>query len=277
MSATMVTSVYAALAAVEASGEPAVLCTVIAARGSVPRHVGSKMLVFADGRFTGTIGGGEMESRVIREAQALLRGGEAHVVRYQLADPASGDPGVCGGEMEIFVEPIHPRPAVLVIGAGHVGRALVHLAHWLGFRVALADDRPEFCTPEWAPGADEYLPVAARDLPGRFNFHAQTYIVMPTRGVPFDVDALPHLLDVPHAYLGVIGSRRRWATAVERLRGLGVAAEKLAAVHAPMGLELNAETPEEIAVSILAEIIMLRRGGTGQPMQWTAPATQTSD
>ncbi len=92
---------------------------------------------------------------------------------------------------------------------------------------------------------------------------------MPTRGAAFDVEALPHLLDVPHAYLGVIGSRRRWATAERRLREAGVPAEKLARVHAPMGLELHAETPEEIAISIAAEIIMLRRQGTGQPMRVT--------
>jgi len=158
-------------------------------------------------------------------------------------------------------------PAVLlVIGAGHVGRALVHLGKWLGYRVVLADDRAEYCRPEWAPGADEYLPVAAAALAGQFQFTSETYIVMPTRGAPVDVEALPHLLEQPHAYLGVIGSRRRWATARRLLEERGVAAEKLDRVHSPMGLELNAETPEEIAVSILAEITMLRRQGTGQPM-----------
>ena len=156
---------------------------------------------------------------------------------------------------------------MLVIGGGHLGKALVHLGKWLGFRVALSDDRPEFCSPESVPGADLYLPVVIADLPRHFQFHSETYIVMPTRGVPFDVEGLPHLLDTPHAYIGVIGSRRRWATAMKQLQGKGVSAEKLARVHAPMGLELNAETPEEIALSILAEIVMLKRGGTGEPMK----------
>jgi xanthine dehydrogenase accessory factor len=262
-------SLYRALADLEASGGAAVLCTIVRERGSVPRHVGSKMLVYPDGHVLDTIGGGEMESRVVRAALEVLADGQPRTLGYQLVDPTAGDPGVCGGEVEIFVEPIQPQPALLVIGAGHVGRALVHLGHWLGFRVTLADDRPEYCRPEWAPGADEYLCVPARQLPAHFSFTSETYVVMPTRGAALDVDALPHLLDVPHAYLGVIGSRRRWATAERKLREAGVPAEKLARVYAPMGLELRAETPEEIAVSIAAEIIMLRRQGTGQPMRAT--------
>ncbi len=263
------TSLFESLASIEKGGGSAALCTVIRERGSVPRHAGSKMIVYADGRSEGTIGGGEMESRVVREALAALSEGKARLVNYTLSDPKSGDPGVCGGEMEIFVEPIKPLPTLLVVGGGHVGRALVHLGKWLGFRVALCDDRSEFCNPEWAPGADEYLPVPIPQLPATFKFHSETYIVMPTRGVPFDVNGLPHLLDAPHAYLGVIGSRRRWATARKQLEEKGIAPEKLARVHAPMGLELNAETPEEIALSILAEIVMLRRGGTGEMMKMT--------
>ncbi len=270
----MTYSVFVALAEMEAAGETAALCTIVREHGSVPRHTGSKMLVYPDGRIIGTVGGGEMESRVIRAAQSSLRDGASQMLSYQLANPAAGDPGVCGGEVEIFVEPIQPLPTVLIIGGGHVGQALVHLAHWLGFRVALSDDRAEYCNAEWAPDADEYWPVPVSELVERFKFNRETYIVMPTRGMPLDVEALPRLLDRPHAYLGVIGSRRRWATALKRLEAAGVPAERLANVHAPMGLELKAETPEEIAVSVMAEIIMQRRGGTGQPMQWKQAADE---
>ena len=266
-------SLFETLAELEARGEPAALCTVVRERGSVPRHAGSKMIVFPDGRITGTIGGGEMESRVIQEARAALADGTPRMVHYELVDPQSGDPGVCGGEVDIFVEPLKPQPTVLVIGGGHVGRAVVHLAKWLGFRVALADDRPEFCNPQATPGADEYHLGPTAQLPQKFKFHSQTFIVMPTRGTAFDVDGLPPLLDMPHAYLGVIGSRRRWATTVKQLEAKGVARDKLARVHAPMGLELNAETPEEIAVSIMAEVLMRLRGGTGQPMKWLESET----
>ena len=261
------TTLYDQLAQLEKNGESAALCTIIRARGSVPRHVGSKMLVYADGHIEGTVGGGQMESRVIAEAVAALAEGQPRTVHYTLVDPQAGDPGVCGGEVEIFVEPLKPTPTLLVIGGGHIGQALVHLGHWLGFRVALCDDRPEFCNPQVAPGADEYWPISIAQLAAQFKFHTETYIVMPTRGMPVDVDGLPHLLRVPHAYLGVIGSRRRWATAMKKLIEQGTPAEHLARIHATMGLELNAETPEEIAVSILAEIVMLRRGGTGAAMK----------
>jgi xanthine dehydrogenase accessory factor len=259
-------SMYAALAELEQAGGVGVLCTIIRERGSVPRHVGSKMLVYGDGRLLGTVGGGEMESRVVAAALEAAGDGQPRTVRYELVDPKAGDPGICGGEVDIFIEPVRPAAVLLVIGAGHVGRALVHLGKWLGYRVVLADDRAEYCRPEWAPGADEYLPMAAGALSGLFRFTSETYIVMPTRGAPVDVEALPHLLEQPHAYLGVIGSRRRWATARRLLEERGVPAEKLDRIHAPMGLELNAETPEEIAVSVMAEITMLRRRGTGVPM-----------
>jgi xanthine dehydrogenase accessory factor len=263
-------SVFEQLVELERRGDSGVLCTVIRTRGSSPRHAGARMLVRPDATIVGTVGGGEMESRVIADALEALARNESRVVSYRLQNPGSGDPGVCGGEIEIFLEPLAANATLLVIGAGHVGRALVHLGKWLGFRVAVCDDRPELCNPEATPGADDYLAVPIAELPERYAFDTSTYIVMPTRGLPIDVAGLPHLLEVPHAYLGVIGSRRRWANAVKQLREKGVPRQKLAAVHAPMGLELNAETPEEIALSVMAEIVMLRHGGDGKSMQWLA-------
>ena len=262
-------SLYRRLNELERSGQRAVLCTVIRTRGSVPRHAGAKMLVLPDGTSEGTVGGGEMESRVVRDALDALRTGTARIVRYALVDPQAGDPGVCGGEVEVFVEPLAQRPALVIVGGGHVGAALVHLGGWLGFRTVLSDDRPEYCSPESVPGADEYLVMPATELAHRFEFQPDTCIVLPSRGAPIDVDALPLLVEVPHAYLGVIGSRRRWATVVEALAARGIGSEKLARVHAPMGLELGAETPEEIALSVLAEIVMHRRQGTGRSMRAT--------
>jgi xanthine dehydrogenase accessory factor len=260
-------NIYSAIIEAQTSGHSAALCTVIRSSGSVPRHSTSKMLVFADGRFVGTVGGGAMEQRTIVEAKTVARSGQSKTVEYNLVDPKQGDPGVCGGTVEIFIEPINPPPAVIIIGAGHVGKATAHLAKWLGFRVVVMDDRAEFVTPEWIPEADEYLPgPVVEQLPGA-RLNAQSYVVAVTRGYNIDVGILPVLLDHDVAYVGVIGSRRRWTQALTELREQGLAEEKLARVHAPIGLELNAETPEEIAVSIMAEIIMLRNGGTGQPMQ----------
>ena len=122
-------TIYAALAEAERSGIPAALATIIADSGSVPRHAGSKMLVYGDGRFVGTVGGGELESRVLQAAREAISTGKPVRVTHSLVDPGSGDPGVCGGTVEVFVDPIVPPPAVLVIGCGHVGKAVAHLAH----------------------------------------------------------------------------------------------------------------------------------------------------
>ncbi|RME86891.1 MAG: XdhC family protein [Anaerolineae bacterium] len=260
-------TIYQALAELEAKHQPAALCTVVRSRGSTPRHSASKMLVYPDGRILGSIGGGELENRVIQAALEAIRDGQARLLEYNMSDPARGDPGVCGGQVEVFVDPILPPPLLLVVGGGHVGKAVVHLGKWLGFRVALADDRPEFCTPEAVPGADAYYPVPLSELPQHVEITPQTYIVLATRGVDIDAPGLPTLLQTPAAYIGVIGSRRRWATTTQRLREQGVAEEQIQRVHSPIGLEIQAETPEEIAVSILAEIIMLRNGGTGKPMK----------
>jgi len=249
-------------------GTPCALVTIIRTAGSVPRHAGSKMLVSANGTvLDGTIGGGEMESRVLKLAQAAIASGQARTESYQLADPKSGDPGVCGGTVEVFIEPLLPSPTLVVIGAGHVGRALVHLAKWLGFRVVLTDDRVDLCSPEQAPGADVYLPGPLGDQLRQVPLSPHTFVALVTRGYPIDVNALPTLLDSPVPYIGVIGSQRRWLTARAALQDRGVNDDKLRRVHAPIGLELAAETPEEIAVSIMAEIILIRRSGEGHPRQ----------
>ncbi|HLE15161.1 MAG TPA: XdhC family protein [Anaerolineales bacterium] len=252
-------SIYRALAELDSKNEIGVLCTIVHSQGSTPRHVGSKMLVYADGRTLGSVGGGELESRVLAEARQVLRDGSPRLLSYNMSAPDRGDPGVCGGQVEVFVEPIQPQPLLVVIGAGHVGKAVVHLAHWLGFKVAVSDDRAEFATPEALPGADLYFPVPLVELNQHLDITPWTYLILTTRSVDIDVPGLPVLLDSPAAFIGVIGSKKRWATTCQQLLEAGVPQEKLDRVRSPMGIELNAETPEEIAVSILAEIIRLRR------------------
>jgi xanthine dehydrogenase accessory factor len=260
-------SIYQSLVDLEKNNETAALCTVTSSEGSTPRHVGSKMLVHPDGSFIGTVGGGEMEQRVIKEALAALDDGRVRLVHYSMVDPARGDPGVCGGQVEVFVEPILPAPLIVVIGAGHVGKAVVHLAKWLGFRVAASDDRAEFCNPESTPDADAYYPVPMDELPRQIKIDKRTVFILTTRGSAIDAAGLAPLLDSPAGYIGVIGSKRRWATTVKALKDQGVSEEKIAKVHSPIGLELQAETPEEIAVSIMAEVMMIKEKGTGKSMK----------
>lgn len=262
-------SIYQALAEFEKNNESAALCTVTSSEGSTPRHIGSKMLVYPDGHFIGTVGGGDLENRVIKAALESIKTETALTLSYNMADPSRGDPGVCGGQVEVFVEPILPAPLLVVIGAGHVGKAVVHLAKWLGYRVAVCDDRAEFCNAESTPGADAYHPVKMDELPKHITIDKRTILILTTRGSAIDAAGLSPLLDSAQraAYIGVIGSKRRWATTVKALKDKGVAEELIAMVHSPMGLELQAETPEEIAVSIMAEVMMIKDKGTGKSMK----------
>lgn len=260
-------SIYQALSNLEKNFGSGALCTVTKSEGSTPRHVGSKMLVYPDGKFIGTVGGGDLEHRVLDEAWMAISEGQSRLLHYNMADPSRGDPGVCGGQVEVFVEPILPPPMLVVIGAGHVGKAVVHLAKWLGYRVAVNDDRAEFCTPDATPGADAYYPVTMDKLPEHIKIDKRTILILTTRGSSVDAAGMAPLLNSSAGYIGVIGSRRRWATTVKALKEKGIPEEKIARVHSPIGLELKAETPEEIAVSIMAEILMIREKTTGKPMK----------
>ena len=250
-----------ALLAAREAGQPVALATVVRARGSVPRHAGSKMLIYPDGRLAGTVGGGELEARIRDEALAALQDGRPRLVPYSLVDPARGDPGVCGGEVEVYVEPYGAPAAVLVIGCGHVGQAVATLAGWLGYRVAVHDDRPELANADVIPGADVYLAGTIEEALETFQVTSNCYVVVVTRNVLVDRQVLPLLLATPAPYIGVIGSRRRWAETKRLLLEDGLSEGDLGRFHSPIGLDLNAETPREIALSIMGEIIAFRRGG----------------
>lgn len=252
-------TVYDALLTAEREGQPVVLATVIKTSGSVPRRPGSKMLVWPDGNIVGTVGGGEMESRVIEESQTLLRTGGTQTLSYTLSSIQRGDPGICGGTVELFLEAIGVLPTVVVIGCGHVGKALAELAKWSGFRVLVSDDRADLCSPEHIPDMDGYHPVPSADLAEHIPITPHTYIAAVTRGLPVDVKLFPPLLTSDAAYIGLIGSRRRWELTRQALIEGGANPETVARIRSPIGLEIGAETPEEIAISIMAEIIQVYR------------------
>ena len=210
-----------------------------------------------------------MEQRVIQEALASLADGQTRTPSYTLNNLEDGDPGICGGTAQFFIEPVMTSPTLLVIGGGHVGKAVAELGKWMSWRVILTDDREDYCNPGYVAGLDGYVVCKPGEVVERVPINRQTYIAAVTRGLPVDIHLIPALLRTEAAYIGLIGSRRRWALTVKALRQeQGMTAEQLRRVRAPIGLELQAETPKEIALSILAEIVMLRRGGTGQPMQW---------
>lgn len=236
---------------------PVVLCTVVGSSRSVPRRAGSKMLVYADGTTSGTIGGGEMEARVVIEAQQALAAGRPRRLSYALVDPGAGDPGVCGGEVDLYLEPHMPQTTIYLVGAGHVGRAVAELATWLGYRVVVWDDREDQL--DGLDGVDAALSGPITDAVAAQPVDAHTRIVMVTRNVGLDLEILPALLATPAPYIGLMGSNRRWSTTRQKLAEAGVAEADLDRVHSPIGVEISAETPAEIAVSILAEVIAHER------------------
>lgn len=250
-------------------GADMALATVVRTQGSVPRHAGSKMLIWPNGEIAGTVGGGLLESRVIEVGQTVIREGVPQFLTLSMNDIAAGDVGVCGGTVEVFVEPVLPPPTVLVVGCGHVGKEVAELAKWVGFRVLVTDDREDLCSEANIPGMDGYFVLPAKDVAATVPITSQTYVAAMTRGQTVDVDLLPGLLQSPARYVGVIGSRRRWTLTAKALVEQGVSEDLLRRVHAPVGLELQAETPREIAVSVIAEIIMVQHGGDGRPMRFT--------
>jgi len=237
------------------SHQPAALYLIVKTEGSVPRHIGSKMIVFGNGHTQGSIGGGVVEERVRKEAVASLKDAAPRLVQYDVMEDFSYDSGVQGGTVSVYIEPFMQKPTVVVIGAGHVGRSVVHFAKWLGFRVVVSDDREELCSPELIPGGDRYLPVKMNKIPELIEIDAQTYLVLITRHMEIDVEGLPALLTTPAGYIGLIGSKKHWNQTKQRLMEAGVSDAEVKRIKSLIGLAINAETPKEIAVSVMAEVI----------------------
>jgi xanthine dehydrogenase accessory factor len=253
--------VFAAVADALERGESAALVTIVSTTGSTPQRVGAKMLVFADGRLVGTIGGGCYENDAFWKAREAITSRRPQLVHYELSDDFAQETGlICGGQMDVYIEPIEPSPELYVVGAGHVGFHLARLAHEVGFRVHVIDDREKFANRERFPTATE---IVADDIPAwldRTKVPPHAYVVIVTRGHTNDLEALRALAPRDLRYLGLIGSRAKVARIYEALTADNMPAEQLRNVHAPIGLDIGAVTPQEIAVSILAELIAVKHG-----------------
>jgi xanthine dehydrogenase accessory factor len=241
-------------------GETVALVTVVRAQGSTPQRAGAKMLVWADGRTVGTIGGGCYENDAFWKAREAIASGRSSLVHYELNDDFAQENGlICGGRMDVHIDPLDPSPRLYIIGAGHVGFHLARVATDAGFRIHVVDDREKFASAERFPGAD----IVVEPIPEwlhRAELPPTAYIVIVTRGHQNDLEAVRALAARDYKYLGLIGSRAKVARIYEALRSEGMPPECLARVHAPIGLEIGAVTPAEIAISILAELIAVRRG-----------------
>jgi xanthine dehydrogenase accessory factor len=257
----MTEAIFAAAREALERGEPVALVTIVRTQGSTPQRTGAKMLVYADGRTLGTIGGGCYEhDAVLKARDALLSGAPPRLLTYDLADDVAAETGlICGGRMEVFVEPLEPTPHLYLIGAGHVSWHVARIAREAGFRLTVADDREKFANRERFPDA-ELVVEAIPDWLHRVELPASAYVVIATRGHRHDLDALRALAARELRYLGLIGSRAKVARLFEVLAAEGLPAECLRRVHAPIGFDIGAVTPAEIAVSIVAELVAVRRG-----------------
>jgi len=240
--------------------KPAVLVTVISAKGSVPREAGAKMLVQADGQIDGTIGGGAVEKIVIEEALQTLKTGKTRIVKHDLDDKQGADTGmVCGGNMEFFMEPLMANSRLYIFGGGHIALHLSQMADMLDWSYAVIEDREEYCNAQRFPNADELILKNPPEFAEAHSFSEKDFVVLITRGHEHDYEIMRHVLPEPSAYLGMIGSKVKRRDLYGRLqKSDGFSEEDLKKIHSPIGLDIKAETPQEIALSIMAELVKIK-------------------
>jgi len=238
-------------------GRTSAIATIVECRGSSPQKQGAKMLVRDDGTIMGTLGGGCMEADVVQASIMTMKDQEPRTLPFSLTEREGGL--VCGGSVLIFIEPVVPEPHLVIIGAGHVGKALAKLARSTGFRVSVMDDRSEFANRDQVPDAHEVvLGDFTRACEG-IDVGAGTYIVVATRGHNHDLDAVQSALRTSAGYIGLLGSRRKKALLRNALKDRGFTEQEIDRVIIPVGIEIGSVSPGEIAVSIMAQIIQKRR------------------
>jgi len=251
---------YEEIVRLRKDGRRGAIATIVNVRGSIPSFKTAKMLVRDDGSIVGTIGGGCVEAEVWQAAREVMESEKPRTLSFDLNQDPKYDTGlVCGGTLEIFVEPILPPAELYIFGAGHVAASLYKVARIAGFEVTIIDDREAYANRERFPEAQQVIAedfdkAAAKLMPGE-----SSYIVLATRGHRDDMRMLRWAVQTPARYIGMIGSKRKTITIFKELQNEGLAAHLFDRVHAPVGLDIGAITPEEIAVSITAELIAARR------------------
>ena len=240
------------------SGQTHALVIVIKTEGSTPRKAGTNMVVLADGRTLGTIGGGELEERVITEALDAIKKRSPKVVSFTLDVEKGKLDMMCGGTVEVYIEPIIPNPKVFIFGTGHITKALAPLLVHAGFRVKIADDDANLLTGYPLPDVIETLTGDLANIAYDLQGDSETYIVLLSRGFSRDRAILENLITKNFKYIGMIGSANKIRTMKEDIKKDGVEESAFSKFKAPVGLDIGAETPDEIAISIVAELIAVR-------------------
>jgi xanthine dehydrogenase accessory factor len=253
--------IYAEISRLRQEGRRGALATIIQVQGSIPSYEASKVLVRDDGSIVGTVGGGCVEAEVWAVAQDVMREEKPRRLHFNLNNNPDDNEGlVCGGSLDIFVEPILATPTLYLFGAGHVSLYISKVAEIAGFDTVVADDRDAFANKQRFPGAVEVYSGNWEEIFLRLRPNEFSYLIIATRGHKTDLQCLRWAVSTSARYVGMVGSRRKLIEFFRVLEGEGVPAEKLEGVHSPVGLDIGALTPEEIAVSVVAEMIAIRRG-----------------
>ncbi len=251
--------IYHELVNIVANGGRAILATVVSSKGSAPRNAGAKMIIREDGTSIGSIGGGRLEYQIQGKAMELMNSNEPQMVHFDLSGKEK-DGMICGGQMDVFLEPIVSQETLYIFGAGHISQSTAAMAKMLGFRVVVIDPRSEYNNVERFPGADSLVVEPFEDSFSKLTVDGQSYIVICTTGHKSDEPCLQFAVGTEAKYVGMMGSRKKVKEVKERLMQKGVSSQQLDRLHAPVGVAIGAETPQEIAISILSEVIKVRRG-----------------
>ncbi len=249
--------IYEEILRLKREGTATALATIVECIGSSPQKQGAKMLVRDDGSILGTMGGGCLEAEVIQASLMAIKDASSKTIPFELTERYGGL--VCGGKVIVYIEPIIPEPSLIILGAGHVGKALSRLAKFSGFRVTVVDDREEYANKENIPDADKIIINDFETIFKKYFIDKNDYIVIATRGHNHDLEALKSALRTDARYIGLLGSKRKKTLLFKTLTNEGFLQDDINRIITPVGLSIGSVTPEEIAVSIMAQIIQFRR------------------
>lgn len=242
------------------AGQKCAIATIVQVRGSIPSFESAKLLVREDGSMLGTIGGGCVEAEVWNAAREVIEEEKPRKLSFSLGQDAAYDNGlICGGQLEVFVEPVVPQPRAFIFGAGHISKSLAKVADLAGFGVAVIDDREQFANRDRFPEAQEIHAGEYESIFPKLEINSSSYLVIVTRGHRDDMRVLRWAVTTEARYIAMIGSRRKVYSVVKELEKEGFSRAAFDRIFAPMGFEIGAVTPEEIAVSVVAEMIAVRR------------------
>ncbi len=251
---------FAEIVRLRKAGQKCALATIVEVNGSIPSYESAKILVREDGSFVGTIGGGCVEAEVWNAAREVIATEKPRHLNFNLGQDAAYDNGrICGGQLNVFIEAIVPQPNAIIFGAGHISKSLAKVTAMAGFGVTIIDNRESFANRERFPEVDEVIAAEYEELFPNLEVHSSSYIVIVTRGHRDDMRVLRWAITTEARYIAMIGSRRKVIAVLREFEKEGVSREAFERIHAPMGLEIGAITPEEIAVSVCAEMIAVRR------------------